>query len=296
MTTHIDHDQCSELLPRFVKGELAESEAEAVSAHLETCLDCSRERTALGALLGGRAVSLTADERNELDAAITSAVRGLRGAEGQKLDLHQRIDRRAARRWLGAAALFLVMGGVLYLGSQIGVDGGGGAAGQAVQSREETERGERAASEALDRAADAEAMLANALPQPLFVPAAGELTKDKLVRIGRRGAPFVALAKTYTVRKAREQRDEFLGELTDAAPKAHRDQVRSCTRVVLVAEPYPLLPAYGALGKIGGRTVLALGFAWSTKKAGPLDRFMLWAWPTGSCDSPAAYHAGFIKH
>ncbi|HEV3473325.1 MAG TPA: zf-HC2 domain-containing protein, partial [Actinomycetota bacterium] len=68
----MDHENCSERLPRLVRGELDHAERELVQAHLATCADCSRELIAVEALMALPETELSADERRALHQAVLS--------------------------------------------------------------------------------------------------------------------------------------------------------------------------------------------------------------------------------
>ncbi len=73
MKGSMDHDTVSELLDRYVRGELAREQADEVGAHLTDCADCSSELIALQALGAGAVPApLTELERAGLRRAVLS--------------------------------------------------------------------------------------------------------------------------------------------------------------------------------------------------------------------------------
>ncbi|MFN2388638.1 MAG: zf-HC2 domain-containing protein [Actinomycetota bacterium] len=309
MTT-IDHERCSELLPAFERGELAAPEAAAVTAHLEGCPGCTRERAAVRALVTDAGIApLTGDERVALHRGVLDAVREApRAADILPL-------RRAASPWrarvgqvLAAAAMIAVIGvGLATVGGGLGGSdtalegGGGGAEATKDQAVPAPETGRDAA------AGGSGGALAPGL-EPTFVRDAGKVSASSLRALGKSGFRSDRALNATAGETASQEGDESAPEGFDkdvdalAGPLLNRlarkapggaGLVRRCGGSVLSSQAYRIVPVYGAYARLGGRAVLVLGFRWSDA-GGPLDRFMVWAWPRGSCDVPVAYSQGPI--
>jgi len=59
----LDHERCSELLGRFVRGELARADEESVRGHLRVCESCAEERRGLERLLAEEVEPLSVSSR-----------------------------------------------------------------------------------------------------------------------------------------------------------------------------------------------------------------------------------------
>ena len=285
----LSHDMCSEHLPRFLAGELAQGQAVAVERHLEGCAECRAERRSLEALTTS-GPPLTSSERDQLHAAIDRALPEI--ADGVAEPASGRAGERR-RRWrsrlapaLGAAAVVaLVAVGVVQLGglgtssdqAEFGVAGGGGGA----------EADQAASSEGRAEAAESAPPGAG----PRWVGSLGSVTRDELSRKGARGRELRFVAQSFKALAARTEKQEFTDELVARAPAGLEDSIRDCVRQVSEFG-YAALPAFGARARLGGREVLVLGFAW-TRSRGPLDRFMVWAFAGGTCD-PVSYQSGAV--
>lgn len=311
MSEPIDHQRCSELLAGYVAEELSERDRAAVEAHLGSCAECEQERVALAALAELDAEALDDDERALLRERVEAA---LAPARGDVIGIEPRRGRQA--RWgqvVGiAASVVLLVAGLFYVGTQ-GLGGGeddeaAGVSEPADTTQEaDAEGGARPASkgralsvedeaESTDDAAFGTAGEASA-PGPLFDARAGRVTERDLTRLGRRGAPFVSYAATYTVSDALAGRDAFLDDLVAEAPdSATGDDIRACSERVFSGAVDAILPAYGALGRLNQQDALILGYAWSDRSEGPLYRWMFWAWSPGDCDGlNTLYQTGRIR-
>jgi anti-sigma factor RsiW len=322
----IDHERCSELLAQYVREELDRATTETVRRHLETCAECSQEHQGVRYLLGPDPDPLTDDEKTRLDRALRAALtpaggqaalaRAASRAGGDESAAQRTYTRRGrpsielasiaparrgkARRRLAAAlaaAAVVVLFGGLYVAARLsgGIGAGGGSA-QVVAAKTSENRGAAAASQGGANKLASEPGSTRAPQKPVFVGPVGDLSARDIRRTGRSGAGFVSFARDYTVGGARHLRRPFLADLGAGAPASNRKQIEACARVVFRSEHYALLPAYGATGRVDGRDVLALGFVWTPKTKGHLDRYMIWAWPNGSCATPIAYQAGFISY
>ncbi|MGH2817049.1 MAG: zf-HC2 domain-containing protein [Actinomycetota bacterium] len=283
----IDHDRCSELIAPFVRGELAGRDAAEVREHLDGCDVCSAEERAVRTLLApAKTQPMSEIERARLHRRLEDATTAEGGPKDQARRSRAGWNPRIAA-WGASAAVLAVVGGFLYLGLS---DGGndddlgfarGGEGGGAAQ--------EAGAPAGDDTGGSGVA------PEPTFIDRLDRLTDRELEATGRRGSVANQFATAYGVDDVVQNQARAVGLLADQAPEALREQIRRCADVVFEGQPQSL-PASGRRGTYQGRTVLVLTFAWSDEPAGPLDRFMVWAWPEGgSCDTPIAYRFGTIK-
>ena len=299
--TVIDHARCSELLASYVRGELAPTTAEVVGAHLEICGRCAQEHRAVRALLA-HGSELDDDEKQWLH-------RGVRAALGEAIVPRPEPSRRRAR-WgelVGAAAaVVLLTAGGLWIATQ--GDDAGDTAGTTAES----------AQEAPAQGGDAAAL---ADMRVFFDANAGVVEKRDLIALGRRGflGPPTApgrfalntqaesagtegagaddAASTQSDVVAEFAPQQLVNRLTAAAP-AGDDIVRRCANLVLESQTQRIIPVYGAFATLRDERkveVLVLGFNFSAKPEGPLDRFMIWVWPRGSCDIPLHFVQGKIR-
>lgn len=313
MTESMDHERCSELLGSYLAGELSEQEGAAVEDHLSGCSDCEQERVALMALAAEDVEPLGDEDRTLLRERVGAA---LAPPGGDVIGIET--TRRQARRGqvVGiAASLVLLVAGLFYVGTR-GLGGaddeaatGGaepaGPAGEPIESREEgrlrnSTKGRALGAETTQDAESADAAFGAAgglAAAPIFDARAGNVTERRLTRLGRRGEPFVSFAATYTVSDALARRDDFLDDLVALAPNsATGDDVRACSERTFSGAVDAILPAYGALGRLNREDVLILGYAWSDRSEGPLDRWMFWAWSPGNCDGlNSLYQTGRIR-
>jgi hypothetical protein len=274
----MDHDRCSELIAPFVRGELLGREAAEVRQHLDGCDLCSAEERAVRALLAPETeTSMSEIERVRLHRRLEDAVEAEPGGRVQA-----RAGGARMAAWGAAAAVLALLGGFLYVGlsdggnDDLGFAGGGDA--------------QEAGEPALDDSAGG-----GVAPEPTFIDRLDRLTDRELEATGRRGSVANQFASAYRVDDVVENQSSAVASLAGQAPEALREQIHRCTEVVFEGQPQSL-PASGRRGTYQGRTVLVLTFAWSDEPAGPLDRFMVWAWPEGgSCDTPIAYRFGTIK-
>lgn len=278
----MDHDRCSELIAPFVRGEVFGHDAAEVREHLDGCDVCSAEERAVRTLLAHETQpDMSEIERVRLHRRLEDAV----AAEGARDE-----DRRPRASWgpriaaWGATAAVLAsVGGFLYLGLSGGGDdqfaggGEGGGAAREADAPAEDESAERVA------------------PEPTFIDRLDRLTDRDLEAIGSKDAPASQFARAYRVDDVVENQSDAVASLAGQAPAPLQEQIRRCAEVVIEGQPQSL-PASGRRGTYQGRTVLVLTFAWSGDSSGPLDRYMVWAWPEGgSCDTPIAYRFGTIK-
>jgi hypothetical protein len=281
----IDHDRCSELIAPFVRGELPGRDAAEVREHLDGCDVCSAEERAVRTLLA----SATTPPMSEIERArLHRRLEDATTAEAGSRDHAQSRSGWSAgiAVWGASAAVLAVVGGFLYLGLGDGGNDGlesarGGDGGGAAQEA--------------DAPAEDSSLGGGVAPEPTFIDRLDRLTDRELEATGRRGSVANQFASAYSVDDVVENRTRAVASLAGQAPESLREQIRRCADVVFEGQPQSL-PASGRLGTYQGRTVLVLTFAWSDDPAGPLDRFMVWAWPEGgSCDTPIAYRFGTIK-
>jgi hypothetical protein len=294
----LDHERCSELLGRFVRGELAPADADAVRGHLQACESCSEERRGLERLLVEEIQPLSELERTRLRASISEAILPARPR---------------TRGWgprlapaLGAAALaVLVAAGVYGALRSTDEEPSGGTAVEAdspaPESKDEGGAAGRAADKAVTKKAQGFAAAGGASrARPVFARDLGAFTLDDLRRLGRRGELFGSFADTYTNADATDLESRYLTTLSKRAPSpSAAGQTRRCGDIVLQSLGDPVLATYGAHGVLRrgetSRDALLLGFAYSSGDRGPLDRFMFWVWPRDDCDAPLDYVSARIK-
>ncbi len=301
MTYDMDHERCSELLTEYVRGRLDRPQEAAVEHHLSDCHDCRVERRAVQALVIGAHAQLQDHERASLREAVWKEA-GVARAPVVKLE--RKWDRTA--RILGAAALVAVLvTGLFYLGGTGGGEdfGGdttgaaGGAAEEAPGRDRANEDGRPGRPEALDKQEDATAAQGQTdnavVAQPTFAPAGGDLSDQELRDLGS-GKLFRGLSAAYANADSDRVRARLTADLAEQAPDELSDQIRSCSQRVFDMSPPRVVPAYGTEATLQGRRVLVLGFAYSKAAGGPLDRFMFWAWPRGSCEPAVDYEEGAI--
>ena len=306
MTENIHHERCSELLRDYARDELEVSERKTVEGHLASCADCRGELAALRALLAVDPAPLDARERRRLHAAVDRAVGGRASPEPAP----------ARRTWLqrfapslGAAALLLVVLVVALSGGRIGGDDEGATPAQRSKAREAGDAGGGGAEPAEDEAAEAPAQPGNKKakadgeetrtlesagrapgPQPVFrsalVRELGDMAGSRLLS---------DFAESYTVADAEKRWETFLRKLSEDAPAGAATQVETCGGEVDETEGGALLPAAGAYGRIANEPSLVLSFVYSDQSRGPLESYMVWAWPRGSCSERLDFTSGSIE-
>jgi hypothetical protein len=320
----MDHEQCSDLLPRYVQGELHADTAAEVRAHLESCPDCRAEESAVRAIHAAPVKPMTDIERTRLHRTLRD-----------RLDVPQRTPARMA--WLPpaltAAALLLA----LVVGIQVmsgtggggddaeGVDAGGGAAesgggggptprtfslkgGDVVTfERRQSERAEDSAFEgnsdqglgtggsqagsAPDAGAPTEANT-DSFPSTL----SADRDKRELLRFARRQDTLVVFARAYSASDVESLRDDFIDVLSHDAPNVSASsQVEECDDLVAQAQDSPLLPVVAAHGRFDDRPSLVLGYLSSEDDDGPLNRFTFFVWRKGDCSIPIHSTFGRVR-
>ena len=327
--TPITHERCSEALAAYIGGELPAPEAQDVRAHLEGCPACRGEEAGLRALIATEPGTLTESERTRLRSGVMASLEAPSEAPSlYKLQRPARADTRQKTNWraraagaMAAAAGIILVAGLFYLGAggiggqdEAGMDAGGDTAERsqnregpvpaAVEDRGDADAAADAAVEELESAAGAggDGTTATsqgfAAPLPAFLSGDRRYNNARVRKLGERGLQLVLFRRAYTADDVPRLQEDFVDQLVrSAARRAGEpagDQVRDCAEVVLSREE-TALPAFGALGRREDQDVLVLGFAWSNENSGRLDRYMIWTWPRGSCDSPLDFRSGSIK-
>jgi len=293
MKNDMDHERCSELLLPFLRRELKESERDRVAAHLASCDERSSESEALERVLGNEITRMTEAERAGLHAGVTSRL-DAPGTESAHDVLPAPRSSRLRRALPALGAVAVIALGTVFAANLLsgGADdgAGGGDAGGGGQSSTGDDSGEALLEDAAPEAAPSEAK-ADDGRVPYFKPGAGKIDGKNLERLANEGA-FRALSG-FRSSKAGNLRFALTESLSDQAPPGTRDQVKACVDSVAGSQG-SVLPAYGAEGKYKGKEALLLGFV-SGADSGPLNRYMLWLWPKGSCDVPLDYLSGPLK-
>jgi hypothetical protein len=307
MKTPIDHQRCSELLPAFLAGELADDEARALGSHLETCAECRSERAGLEALHRFEGAGLNDDERAGLRASVRAAVAPFQvetgtAPEGKviRLPLRDRIGRMA-----GIAALLLV----LFVGGYYAATSltGGGDDSGAIESGGSGPAGGGGSAPAGAPLASARPLFASSKKSALADQSeegkqrtAEQFSlvgadRDSLIQLGGR-RPFTRLAAAYTSDQIPELGPVFTDDLAGQAPsESAAEQVRECTAEVSSAATSPQLPAYATLTHVEGEPVFVLGFVYASGAAAAHpDGFTLWVYPRDSCVQPIDFVSGRI--
>jgi hypothetical protein len=321
MTTPLDHDRVSELLPAFLDGTLAGSDASALAEHLETCGDCRSEADALRALRVP-IEPLTSSERLALEHRVMAGIADDSPAPVTELPQRRSVGARVAQV-LGAAAAVAVIGTLFYFGSgsmsggddesaTTGADTAEVAQEEGGALRDEDRRKAKnrtAADAAAPEAESAEALGSaaggsadtessfKAAPEPTFTVADDPYTAAELQKLGESSLASVRFSNYYSADDA-EGRNTLLEQLVAAAKSASdasvAAQVDECGAQVLETED-PTIPTFGALGELDGRPVVVLGFAFTRQSSGSLDRYMVWAWEKGSCATAVDFVEGRIE-
>jgi hypothetical protein len=329
--TNISHERCSELLRPFLYDELGEADAAAVRQHLATCDECSQERDAIATLLGPQDEQLSELESARLRARVRQALAPPTRAGFSRTYRFAQALGVAALLIGGAALAYTAVTGTFGRddGPQLGAGGGvadkatariveglpvriPAAAGTALEAQADaahprrapkTERnrgmargttggdkgGVAAESETFDSAARAPE------PKPIYAVDVPPVTERDLTTVGRYGTSLLSFARAYKAADAEELQIEFLQLLANATGAEERsDQVTKCGMSVL-ARPYPTLPAIAFFTERDETEILVLAFAWADHPDGRLDRFMVWSWRDGDCDSVPDYRSGRIN-
>ena len=302
------HEEVSEVLVDYARGDLDAATKASVDEHLSGCRICAAELKAVSVLHLEQA-PLSDAERSRLHRAVAEQV-GPSPARQSPL----RRARWAARvaPALGAAALValgvvgalgLITGeGGDELGGRSGAEDGGALTGvgdgggdQGAASKHRRARGadkDGAQAEGVEESSEAgdpeAASIAGAL-EPTFDPTTAPLTERDLSALARKTG-YDAFDSSGAPNRMANREVLLVEQLSRMAPKAVRGQVRSCARSVTSRGQEQLFATFGTLTEVDDRPSLVLGFIWPGP---PQDRtgYMLWAWPRGSCEEPLAYSA-----
>ena len=318
MTDSFDLDHVSGSLPAFLAGELARDEADRVIEHLAECAACRQEARAVELLRGPAGDPMTSSERLALEHRVMA---GIAGDDPTPAPVRKRTPGRARlAQALGAAAVLATVGTFFYLGGMSGGDGqsdagSGISGGDTVDEAGEPEmdREARRGDSGTDSLADAAGgsgggaadagksagagVPASNVPGPRFSIAADPYTPADLERLGESGLDSVRFANYYSADDA-DGRFTLLEQLVRSADKTSgasvAAQVEECGTQVLDSKD-PIIPTFGAIGRLRDQDVVVLGFAWTRRATGPLDRYMVWAWERGSCDTAVDFVDGRIE-
>jgi hypothetical protein len=285
---NIDHERCSELLLPYLEADLEPSLRERVEEHLRSCTDCSEEKAALQRLLAPEVRPMSAAERERLRGGVAEQ---LAPVDKEKDEIPVARPARPSR-WaraipaLGALALIALaavfaaslLSGNAGDGSANLESGGGGGAGLADPAAPEAAEG-----------ADAGGAGTRV---PYFKQGRKRISQDTLDRVVQKEPALKALAGVNE-EKAFTLTNRYTSELSAQAPGETKEQVRDCAQTVARTQG-PVVPAFGYEGIYKGKDTLLVGFV-SGDRTGPLNRYMLWLWPKGSCDAPLGYVSGTIK-
>ena len=321
------HEQFSDQMLSYARGELAGAEAAALETHLVDCEECRAELKGVQALAEMGSGDLDAPMSEMERARVHREVLGATTGE-QTSSAHAPARRSIASRIapaLGAAALFALFAfGATQLFTGMGGDdesAGDAGAGMAAESNEaELEdggplglppaaaarsgpvasndsalqgdvdggTGEGTGGEGPGEEVASGSAFGAADPQPYFEPGPRTFTDSAFRRLGETRDPFDSFAAMYRAGDGTD-RDALTTQLAMTSPEP--GEVRTCANGVLDLDPHAL-PAYGALGTYEGGYVLALGFV--TAPQGPLRNFEIWVWNVGDCTSPVTRIGGRI--
>ena len=299
----LTHERCSELLRPYVTGDLDDSRAQQVRAHLAECEACALELHALEALHPVEVPPMTALERAAMRRAVRSSV-----ISPRRPSWGERWGPRVAPA-LGAAALLVVIaiGVVSFRGleDRAPLETSGGTdtfdaesdervAGQTAKDAGGGGRGGRNRTSDADARPKAAAIEAAA---PQGDTAANEGT-DELA--GRVAPPTVLDLSQRRFGSARfdpralvpadARRDHSLigsrlDDLASSAPSERiRDVIVRCARSALDASRDPLVVTYASY--FAGDRVLLIGFVWVDEATGRLN-YQLRGWLSHACDRPS---------
>ena len=295
-----EHERCSEALTGYLDASLEDDEAVWVTDHLDTCPECRAEMAGLQALRGSEE-SLTEVDRARLHRDVLHELGLMTGAPAARPSPW---GVRAAQLLGAAATVALLLGGLVYLGGNLGggddADMGGAGDGADALQDAESDAGRTTAEEsgAAGGAAPQSEALSKDVPPPeaTYQAHLGTVGDRALKQTGRRSRPFTAFPTNVEVGAVAEYRKPFLDDLVAQAPDEVTDQLRECATEVLAQVP-TAVATYAAPADYGDppRAVLIIGFAYSFTEQGFLDQYQMWIYPRGSCDFPTNYIGGRIR-
>jgi hypothetical protein len=292
-----DHEHFSELLPAYLDEALDDREAAWMTAHRETCAECRSELTGLKALRADED-SLNEVERARLHRDVLHELGLMTGGPTSKPSPW---GQRAAQLLGVAATVVLLIGGIAYLGGNVGggddsaETAGGDAGGDSAQ---DSDGDDGTTMESGAGGAAPDALRTKDLPPPeaTFESDLGTVEDRALKRIGRRSKPFTRFPGNVATTAVSEYRKPFLDDLVAQSTGDVSGQLRECATDVLSQLP-SAVATYAAPARYGDppRPVLIIGFAYSFTEDGFLDQYQLWIYPRGSCDFPTNYIGGQIR-
>jgi anti-sigma factor RsiW len=304
MNENITHERCSEFMRPYVGGELGAADAAAVERHLASCNDCRQELNGMRALLDYDYDGLSGTELVRLERAISAAMRAERDSAATVIPIERSAEARRSFAGVAlgvAAALAIVAFAIVSVSGDDPGDGGAGTTAIAPETG-----GDAGGGGAVEG------------PRPVFVAGVasksafaeegvedqgettsrsalsttGQVTEKDLERLGT-SRLFQRFAAAYDSEDAAALQDRFVGELARGAGD-NAGTVTLCTRTTLEASTGPALPVTGTFARFEDKRVLVLGFIYTDQKEGALNRFSLWVWPRGSCDSPLRTASGDV--
>jgi hypothetical protein len=298
MRPEISHERCSELLPGFLRGDLAGGDEEAIRTHLAGCEDCRAELAGLTVLTAEIPEGLREDERVRLHDGVAAALAPRPGRAGDVIPLERRTRAPWGARWLGAAAAVLVIavGGVWAVTQFGGVEGERGTADSGAGGGAGAEEG--APAQDIDGPtplfaegrADLEAASRKSLDDQNALTAEGATEFSRVAdsprSLGRlvRTSPLVgAFAAAYEPAQADDLADAFIAELVKQAPPGFASQIEECGPVALEATDSPILPVFAVSARYLGDEALILAFITGDVA---FDHYSVVVWPAGSCERP----------
>ena len=106
---------------------------------------------------------------------------------------------------------------------------------------------------------------------------------------------FTRFAAAYRAEDVDDLTPTFIVELAEGAPEGAAVQVTECADLVVTSREFPTLPAAAAHGVFRKEDSLLLGFVWTEQETGPLDNYVIYVWPVGSCSTPSHSQSGRIR-
>jgi hypothetical protein len=295
MKNAMDHERCSELLLPYLKGELEGTDREEVDEHLRSCDACTEEKAALEGLLAVEVTPMTVDERRSLHGVVADRLPSAR-PEREVISTPRKRSGWFTRAAPALGALALIALGVVFAASLLSggdVQEESALRGPRDQAEDEAfDEDGGAAGGAAPKAAPDEELVEQGAAAPHFEKDEKDITRAALSKLPEDEPAFESVAGV-TEAKAGNLQNTYTSALSDQAPPATRAQVRECSESVAASQG-TVVPAYGAEGRYRGEDALLVGFV-SGSDGGPLNRYMLWLWPKGSCDVPLEYVSGPLK-
>jgi hypothetical protein len=298
MKNAMDHERCSELLLPYLKGELEEADREQVDRHLRSCGTCTEEKSAIERLLAVEASPMTAGERRSLHGAVADRLPSTT-PDREVVSTPARGARWFGRTAPALGAVALIALAVVFATSLLSGEGDEGEGGSAITGPRERLQGEADGTEgggaggvAPQGAAPDEEKDTAERAVPHFERGAKDITRSALSKLPESEPAFDVVAGV-TRSKAGTLQTNYASALSDQAPPDTRAQVRECSESVAASQG-AVVPTYGAEGEYRGKDALLVGFV-AGSNGGPLNRYMLWLWPKGSCDVPLEYLSGPLK-